>query len=61
VYDKKLYKPRIIDEQIKEYLMLFGAICIEVPKWWYLDIKLSFKKYYYAWRPCRKFPKQRIS
>ncbi|MDD4795927.1 MAG: DUF4143 domain-containing protein [Bacilli bacterium] len=31
--DKNLYKPRIIDEQIKKYLKIFGAICIEGPKW----------------------------
>lgn len=27
------YKPRIIDRQLKEYLMAFGAVCIEGPKW----------------------------
>lgn len=31
--DKRLYKPRIIDKQITEYLNTFGAICIEGPKW----------------------------
>ena len=25
--------PRIIDEEIKEYLNVFGAICVEGPKW----------------------------
>lgn len=29
----KLYRPRIIDKQIDEYLEAFGAICIEGPKW----------------------------
>lgn len=31
--ENKAYKPRIIDKQIKEYLGIFGAICIEGPKW----------------------------
>lgn len=30
---RKDYKPRVIDETIKEYLKTFGAICIEGPKW----------------------------
>lgn len=31
--DRNLYKPRIVDSQIDEYLSVFGAICIEGPKW----------------------------
>ena len=31
--DKKQYKPRIIDEQIRKYVETFGALCIEGPKW----------------------------
>ena len=27
------YKPRIIDKKIEKYLSIFGAICIERPKW----------------------------
>lgn len=27
------YKPRIIDQKVKEYLSAFGAVCIEGPKW----------------------------
>ncbi len=27
------YKPRVIDEKLKEYLSVFGAVCIEGPKW----------------------------
>ncbi len=27
------YRPRVIDEKIKEYLSAFGAVCIEGPKW----------------------------
>lgn len=27
------YKPRIIDKKIKEYLSVFGAVCVEGPKW----------------------------
>ncbi len=29
----ELYKPRIIDKQIDEYLSVFGAVCVEGPKW----------------------------
>jgi len=31
--DRSEYKPRIIDKKIEEYLSVFGAICIEGPKW----------------------------
>ena len=31
--DKQIYKPRIIDHQVEEYLSAFGAICVEGPKW----------------------------
>ena len=31
--DKNEYIPRIIDKKIEEYLSVFGAICIEGPKW----------------------------
>lgn len=31
--DKNLYLPRIIDKQLGEYLSVFGAVCIEGPKW----------------------------
>ena len=27
------YKPRIIDKKIEEYLSVFGAVCIEGPRW----------------------------
>lgn len=27
------YRPRIIDKKIEEYLSIFGAVCIEGPKW----------------------------
>ena len=27
------YLPRIIDKTIEKYLMIFGAICVEGPKW----------------------------
>lgn len=27
------YKPRIVDEQVEKDLRIFGAICIEGPKW----------------------------
>ena len=31
--DKTLYKPRIIDKKIEEYLKITKAICVEGPKW----------------------------
>lgn len=31
--NKDEYRPRIIDKKIEEYLSVFGAICIEGPKW----------------------------
>ena len=30
---KEGYKERLIDEKIAKYLKLFGAVCIEGPKW----------------------------
>ena len=27
------YKPRIVDNRVAEYLSVFGAVCIEGPKW----------------------------
>ena len=27
------YRPRIIDRKVEEYLSVFGAVCIEGPKW----------------------------
>lgn len=31
--DKQIYKSRIIDHQVEEYLSAFGAVCVEGPKW----------------------------
>lgn len=31
--DKQKYMPRIIDSKIEEYLKVFGAVCVEGPKW----------------------------
>ena len=31
--NKKNYMPRIIDGKLKEYLQVFGAVCLEGPKW----------------------------
>lgn len=31
--DRQSYRPRIIDRQVEEYLSVFGAVCIEGPKW----------------------------
>lgn len=31
--NKENYIPRIIDDKIEEYLKVFGAVCIEGPKW----------------------------
>mgnify|MGYP003371660931 FL=1 len=31
--EKKDYLPRLIDDKIEEYLSVFGAVCVEGPKW----------------------------
>lgn len=31
--DNKEYKMRLVDKKIEEYLSVFGAVCIEGPKW----------------------------
>lgn len=31
--DNKKYRPRLVDKKIEEYLKVFGAICVEGPKW----------------------------
>lgn len=31
--DKTQYRARIIDAAVERYLGLFGAVCIEGPKW----------------------------
>ena len=33
IADKSNYKPRIVDELIEKDLRIFGAVCIEGPKW----------------------------
>ena len=33
IANKTQYKPRVIDESVKRYLSIFGAVCIEGPKW----------------------------
>ena len=40
--DKQNYMPRIIDAKIKEYLNVFGAICVEGPKWCGKTLTSSF-------------------
>lgn len=32
-FKKENYEPRIIDQKIEKYLKIFGAICVEGPKW----------------------------
>ncbi len=31
--DKTQYKPRVIDDMVRKYLSVFGAVCVEGPKW----------------------------
>ena len=31
--DHSLYRKRVVDEIIEQYLQAFGAVCIEGPKW----------------------------
>lgn len=33
IMEKHRYKPRILDDRVKQYLCAFGAVCIEGPKW----------------------------
>ena len=33
IADKEKYKPRIVDAQLDRYLINFGAVCVEGPKW----------------------------
>lgn len=33
IADRNKYKARIMDQQVQKYLVTFGAICIEGPKW----------------------------
>lgn len=33
MFSEERYRPRIIDDRIELYLSLFGAVCIEGPKW----------------------------
>lgn len=33
LFEKKLYRPRIIDKKVQSYLKDCGAICVEGPKW----------------------------
>ena len=33
IIDLSKYKPRIVDELIEKDLKIFGAICVEGPKW----------------------------
>ena len=33
IADKSKYMPRVVDKTIKDYLKIFGAVCIEGPKW----------------------------
>ena len=30
---QKNYRPRIMDKTVEEYLVTFGAVCLEGPKW----------------------------
>ncbi len=31
--DNTNYKPRLVDARVQELLELFGAVCVEGPKW----------------------------
>lgn len=33
MFDKKLYRKRLVDDQIEKQLKIFGALCVEGPKW----------------------------
>lgn len=40
----KTYLPRLIDEKVKHYLLAFGAVCIEGPKWKNYDFFTPLEK-----------------
>ena len=33
IADRNKYRPRIMDKMVEKYLVTFGAVCIEGPKW----------------------------
>lgn len=33
IMEQKSYNPRIVDDEVEQYLSAFGAVCIEGPKW----------------------------
>ena len=61
--DKSLYKPRILDYQINEYLETFGAVCIEGPKWCGKTWTSSFhsKSEIYITDPAGNFQNRRLA
>lgn len=61
--NKENYKPRLIDNKIKEYLGLAKAICIEGPKWCGKTWTSSFHStsYYYVGDPSNNFSNRRLA
>jgi uncharacterized protein len=61
--DKSLYKPRILDHQIDEFLETFGAVCIEGPKWCGKTWTSSFhsKSEIYITDPAGNFQNRRLA
>ena len=61
--DKTLYKPRLIDSVIKEYLLVAKAICIEGPKWcgktWASSFQASSE--FYVGDPTNNFSNRRLA
>lgn len=61
--NKKDYKPRLIDNKVKEYLNLAKAICIEGPKWcgktWTSTYHSSSQ--YYVGDPSNNFTNRRLA
>lgn len=60
---KTLYKPRLIDSVIKEYLLVVKAICIEGPKWcgktWASSFQASSE--FYVGDPTNNFSNRRLA
>ncbi len=61
--DKNLYKPRVVDSQINEYLEIFGAVCIEGPKWCGKTWSSAFhsKSEFYISDPAGNFQNRRLA
>ena len=61
--DNRNYKPRILDRKLEEYLLAFGAVCIEGPKWCGKTWTASFhsKSEIYIGNPAGNFQNRQLA